>query len=78
MGQHYTQKKEQSQFYRDAIFYSVSELGTLLIKTGFTNFSYRQTLMPGEKSNLTVRKGHGSGGFVVIRAHKIEEGIPDY
>ncbi len=70
LGRQYSQKKEQSKFYRDANFYSVSELVVLLNNTGFSNFAYRQTLMPGEHTDLTVREGHGSGGFVVVQAHK--------
>ena len=66
---HYSQKKGQSQFYRDATFYSVSELEALLTKAGFSNFDYRQTLLPGETTSLTVREGHGCGGFVVMQAH---------
>lgn len=72
LGRHYSQKKEQSSFYSDATFYSVSELEALLTKAGFSDFAYRQTLVPGEITDLTVREGHGSGGFVVIQAHKIE------
>lgn len=70
MGQQYNRKKAQSGFYSDATFYSVSELEALLTKAGFSHFAYRQTLMPGESTDLTVREGHGSGGFVVIQAHK--------
>lgn len=70
LGKHYRQKKDQSRFYRDATFYSVSELEALLTKADFSNFDYRQTLLPGETTGLTVREGHGSGGFVVIQAHK--------
>jgi len=70
LGTHYSQKKDQSQFYRDATFYSVRELEVLLPKTGFSNFDYRQALLPGEITGLTVREGHGCGGFVVIQAHK--------
>lgn len=73
LGQHYSQKKEQSRFYRDATFYSVSELEGLLSHAGFTNFAYRQTLLPEETANLSVRDGHGSGGFVVIQAHKTDQ-----
>lgn len=72
-GKHYRQKKDQSRFYRDATFYSVSELEALLTKADFSHFDYRQTLLPGETTGLTVREGHGCGGFVVIQAHKIEE-----
>lgn len=75
LGRQYSRKKEKSRFYRDAIFYSVSELEELLTKAGFSGFAYRQTLAPGETTDLTVREGHGSGGFVVVRAHKTERGI---
>ena len=70
LGTHYNQKKGQSRFYRDATFYSVSELEALLTKAGFSNFDYRQTLLPGETTDLSVRGGHGNGGFVVMQAHK--------
>lgn len=70
LGRHYSQKKEQSSFYRNATFYSVSELEALLTNAGFSDFACRQTLMPGETAGLTVREGYGSGGFVVIQAHK--------
>lgn len=72
LGQQYNRKKAQSGFYSDATFYSVSELEALLTKAGFFNFAYQQTLMPGESTDLTVREGHGSGGFVVIQAHKTD------
>ena len=72
LGRRYSQKKDRSRFYRDATFYSVSELEALLTKAGFSCFAYRQTLMPGETTDLTVREGHGSGGFVAIQAHKAE------
>ena len=72
LGQHYSQRKDQSRFYSDATFYSVSELEELLTKAGFSDFAYRQTLLPGELMGLDVMEGHGSGGFVVIQAHKTE------
>ena len=70
LGQQYGRKKEQSRFYHDAIFYSVDELEVLLTNAGFSDFAYRQTLFPGEITGLDVMEGHGSGGFVVIQAHK--------
>ena len=70
LGTHYSQKKGQSRFYRDATFYSVGELEAFLTKSDFSNFDYRQTLLPGETTGLSVREGHGYGGFVVIQAHK--------
>ena len=75
LGRQYSLRKEQSRFYRDATFYSVDELESLLTKAGFSNFAYRQTLLPEETIDLTVLEGHGSGGFVVIRARKTEGGI---
>lgn len=74
LGRHYSQKKEQSPFYHAATFYSVKELERLLTEADFSGFAYRQTLMPGETTDLTVREGYGSGGFVVIQAHKTEGG----
>lgn len=76
LGQRYSQRKEQSRFYRDATFYSVSELEELLTKAGFSGFAYRQTLLPGEITGLDVLEDHGSGGFVVIQAHKTAGGSP--
>ena len=70
LGRQYSQKKEQSSFYRAATFYSVIELEALLTKAGFCNCVYRQTLLPAEKTDLTVREGYGSGGFVVIQARR--------
>lgn len=70
LGRLYSHKKERSAFYRDARFYSAGELAVLLTNAGFSALSYRQTLLPGETTHLTVREGSGSGGFVVIKAHK--------
>lgn len=73
LGRSYEQKKEQSAFYRDATFYTVSDLVVLLNQAGFGNFSYRQTLLAGEPPDVTVRDGYGAGGLVVIKAHKHDE-----
>lgn len=74
LGRIYNQKKGQSSFYRDANFYSASEVETLLTKADFSCFSYRQTLLSGETTYTDVRAGHGIGGFVVIRARKTQKG----
>lgn len=70
LGRQYNLRKEQSRFYRDASFYSVDEIELLLTEAGFSNFAYRQTLLPDETVDLKVLEGHNSGGFVVIRAKK--------
>ncbi len=73
LGRSYEQKKEQSAFYRDATFYTVSDMVVILNQAGFGDFSYRQTLLAGEPPDVTVRDGYGAGGFVVIKAHKYDE-----
>jgi len=70
LGRTYEQKSGQSVFYRDATFYSVNDLVMLLHEAGFSDFSYRQTLFPGEPTDVTVREGFGDGSFVVIKGHK--------
>jgi SAM-dependent methyltransferase len=70
LGRIYERKREQSIFYRDATFYSVSDLVRLLHEAGFADFSYRQTLFPGETTDQTIREGFGEGGFVVVKSHK--------
>jgi len=77
LGRRYSQRKEQSRFYRGATFYSVAELETRLTEAGFAGFNYRQTLFPGQTADQPVAEGYGIGSFVVVRAIKIGEGISD-
>jgi SAM-dependent methyltransferase len=72
LGQQYSKNKEQSWFYRDATFYSLNEVKVLLIESGFSTFDCRQTLVPGETTDVAAREGHGSGGFVVVRAQRMK------
>ncbi|MBT0666461.1 methyltransferase domain-containing protein [Geobacter pelophilus] len=72
LGRVYDQKKEQSCFYRDATFYSASEVEKLLINAGFSGVSYRQTLFPGEPTDLSIAEGYDKGGFVVIKVQKAQ------
>lgn len=73
LGHQYAERKERSRFYRGAAFHSAGELETYLKQAGFSSFTCRQTLLPGETRDFTILDGHGSGGFVVIRAGKDEE-----
>ena len=75
LGQQYSRRKKQSSFYKEATFYSISELETQLTMAGFTDFIYRQTLFPGQSDVQIVKNGHGKGSFTVVRAIKIEAGI---
>jgi len=71
LGKFYQKKK--SVFYKKARFYSVKKVTQLLKKTGFSKFSFYQTLFifPDKmKSQEQPKRGYGKGGFVVIAATK--------
>ena len=71
LGKFYLEKK--SIFYKQAIFFSITDLTALLKKAGFKRFSYCQTLFTLPYNMNTVEKpekGFGKGGFVVISAKK--------
>lgn len=73
LGRQYAERKERSRFYRGSTFHSVGEMRTFLRHAGFTGLTYRQTLLPGETRDFTILDGHGSGGFVVVRARTNRE-----
>jgi len=71
LGEFYQKKK--SVFYKKANFFNIKEITDLLKDTGFSKFSYSQTLykLPAEiKSVQKPRTGFGQGGFVVISGEK--------
>ncbi len=73
LGRQYLSRKEKSFLYRDAVFYTVSEIVDHMRKAGFGQFEYRQTLftpLDRMESPDPVRHGHGQGSFVVVRASK--------
>jgi len=73
LGKVYEQRKQDSEFYRDAAFLSVSEVMRHLKQAGFRGFVFRQTIFqnPTEmKEPDPVRSNYGEGSFVVVRAEK--------
>lgn len=70
LGRRYSRRKKQSRFYKEATFYSVSEVETQLTVAGFADFIYRQTLFPGQSDVQKIKNGHGKGSFTVVRAIK--------
>ncbi|MDH4164598.1 MAG: methyltransferase domain-containing protein [Nitrospirota bacterium] len=73
LGREYLERKDKSVFYRDATFYSVSDIITQLEKAGFRDHRFRQTLFrpPADLTETEpVRPGHGEGSFVVVQALK--------
>ena len=71
LGQAYVAHQSESVFYRDATFYSVSEVESLLASTGFQDLTWVQTLFkpPSETTvEEPTRPGFGEGSFVAASA----------
>jgi len=73
IGKVYQKHKNKSIFYKEATFYSVEEVISYLEKVGFRNLIFMQTIYQNVtklKDIEPVKKGHGKGFFVVIKAAK--------
>jgi len=73
LGKKYQEHKNESDFYKDATFYSAEEVSSYLIEAGFTNLTYRQTLFHSTEKLTAiepVEDGYGQGAFVVVRGEK--------
>jgi SAM-dependent methyltransferase len=73
LGREYLKRKDESEFYKAATFYSVPEITAHLEQAGFGHFEFRQTLFRplGELQEVEpVKEGHGKGSFVVVRSRK--------
>jgi len=71
LGRHYLIHQAENVFYREAMFYSASEVGKLLRDTGFVEQTWGQTLSKPLNRIIEMepfREGHGKGGFVVVLA----------
>ncbi len=70
LGKEYEARKDKSDFYRDATFYTVAEVVDHLMQAGFGDFAFCQTLFKPldamEEVDL-VKEGYGEGAFVVVR-----------
>lgn len=73
LGRQYSQKRQNSRFYKDATFFSTQEVLEYLEGSGFAIADVLQTLIPGEYPG-TILEGFGKGSFVVIKGIKIETG----
>ncbi|MDI3530001.1 MAG: hypothetical protein PWQ23_1820, partial [Thermoanaerobacter sp.] len=68
IGKIYQANKEKSLFYKEATFYSTSEIVELLYEAGFKNFNFSQTIfkkLDEIKEKEPVRYGFGKGSFIV-------------
>ena len=67
-------KKSKSKIFEKAKFYSAEELTQLLIKSGFSDFTYLNTLNDTYKNEEIrepkVGKGLGKRNFIIIKAIK--------
>jgi SAM-dependent methyltransferase len=73
IGKFYLEQKDNSLFYKDAIFFGTEELYEILMETGFKISNTYQTVF-GEIDEINevqnVLVGYGKGSFVVIEAQK--------
>ena len=71
LGRFYLSQRADNVFYRDAVFYASADVDGLVREAGFRDLRWVQTLL-GPPDTMTeiepVRDGHGTGGFVVVRA----------
>ena len=75
LGQHYLSHQAENVFYREATFFSATEVDKLLSGTGFLEQRWLQTLFdPLEEIRQIepLRTGYGQGAFVVVRACSAE------
>ena len=75
VGQTYLSRQNENVFYRDATFFSVGELVDAMIKAGFIDLAFSQTIFKSLSKTTRdepVKSGHGEGSFVVIRGRKKE------
>ena len=71
LGQQYLAHQDENVFYREAQFYSASEVERLLGDTGFIDLAWGQTLEKplNEMQEIEpMADGHGLAGFVVVKA----------
>lgn len=78
IGQMYLQHKEESLFYKEATFFGVNEIKTLLHQAGFRISASYQTIFHSLDQLTDIEQpkpGFGEGSFVVIQAHKQLENL---
>jgi SAM-dependent methyltransferase len=73
LGRLYESHKESDEFYRQAHFFSATEVGAHVLQAGFDRLEFCQTLfgLPGDRLEIEpVRHGYGEGAFVVLSGRK--------
>ncbi len=70
LGKDYEKHKLKSTFYRDATFYSVQDVALRLVKSGFDNLYFLQTIYQDLDKITAIqptKEGYGEGAFVVLK-----------
>lgn len=73
LGQNYLAHQTENIFYRDATFFSATEVMHLLNDTGFTEPVWVQTLSKSLKETREIEPlsvGYGQGAFVVVKVRR--------
>ncbi len=73
LGNMYQKNKQNSKFYKDAIFYSTGDIVKLLVNNNFENIRIIQTVFGDYKKINKIQEfknGYGEGNFVVIKGEK--------
>lgn len=73
LGKKYSAMRDSNVFYREATFFSSQEVAQYLTDAGFSDLTFKQTLIPGEEEKM-VQDGFGEGAFVVVKGMKKEQG----
>ncbi len=79
LGKVYEAMKSSDKFYRDATFYSASEVLDLLRQACFGKFQTCQTIFSHPDAMTTpdpIKNGHGEGAFVVVCSIKQPKETP--
>jgi SAM-dependent methyltransferase len=79
LGQAYVAHRAENVFYREARFFSASEVDALLAETGFRDTRWIQTLhvpLSQVQEILPARRGTGEGAFLVAHARGGREAAP--
>ncbi len=73
IGKLYLKNQSENVFYKDALFYSTSEIEEFMRNSGFVDFEFRQTIfnfIEKISENEFIKNGTGEGSFIVISAKK--------
>ncbi|MBN1922515.1 MAG: methyltransferase domain-containing protein [Anaerolineae bacterium] len=75
LGQVYESRKDTDKFYKEAHFYSASEMIALVRRVGLGDLQFCQTIIGLPQNGTTayqVHNGYGAGAFVAVSATKLD------